>query len=279
MPAPEWSLAERVVSAYADVDGLRMAVVTGSLARGLADEASDVDIYLYGEGPVLTTAPLDRARVLGGERVVAIPTGHGWFEKYRLGRHLVDIETSDTAGLAAAADALAAGAVPTDAVVKLAAGVRDARAVLGRGELEAWQARLAYTDAVAVAEVKARGPRLLSAQALYELTLARGDVLSFSTRLSAVLLDAIALLGAANRQFVPVGEPKWLPWHLSRLAEVPRGVLATIGRALLEPSPEAMADVDHLLTEVLDLVDQLVPEADTSTARFVLALRPTVIGP
>jgi predicted nucleotidyltransferase len=279
VPAPEWSLAERVVSAYADVEGLRMAVVTGSLARGLADEASDVDVYLYASGPAVTSPPIDRARVLGGDRIVAIPTGHGWFEKYRLGRHLVDIETIDAEVLTAAAEAFDRGAIPSDAAVKLAAGLRDARAVLGSRELAVWQARLAYTDALALAEVKARGPRLLSAQALYELTLARGDVLSFTTRLSAVLLDAIALLGAANRQFVPVGEPKWLPWHLSRLPEVPRGVLATIGRALLEPSPEAMADVDHLLAEILDLVDELVPGADTGTARFVLALRPTVIGP
>src|SRR3954451_13689683 len=59
MRAPEWSLAERVVSAYADVEGLRMAVVTGSLARGLADEASDVDVYLYASGAAVTPPPAD----------------------------------------------------------------------------------------------------------------------------------------------------------------------------------------------------------------------------
>ena len=90
-----------------------------------------------------------------------------------------------------------------------------------------------------------------------------------------MLLDAVALLAAANRVCLPVDDPKWLPWQLDRLAVAPPAMAARIDRALREPSPAAMADLDALVTEVLDIVDALVPGGDTRAARFALRLRLT----
>jgi hypothetical protein len=270
-----FEVADAVAHAHAGWPGLRMVLVTGSGARGLADGASDLDL-------VLAWNTVDRQRLsaegrldgLGADRLFALPTDHGYFEKYRLDGRYIDIDSVTDDVFERHAEALHSGAPLSDEVAKVAAGLRDARPVVGAEELRAWQARFVYSAALARAEVGVRGSRLLSPSALYELTITRGDVLSFAARLSRVLLDAIALLAAANREFIPVDEPKWMPWHLGRLRHVPPDVVERIGRAMGAPSPVTVADADELLVEVLDLVDERVPGADTRLARFAIGLRP-----
>ena len=120
----------------------------------------------------------------------------------------------------------------------------------------------------------ARAGRLLAPSALYELTYARGDLLSFTARISQVLLDVVALLAAVNRRFVPVDDPKWLPWHLTRLEHMPADSAERIRAGLDDPSPTTMADLDTLVAEALDLVDRHVPGTSTGAARFAITLRP-----
>ena len=154
-------------------------------------------------------------------------------------------------------------------------------AVLGRAELAAWQHRLTYRDAAAAAEVAARLPRLLAPTALFELTYARGDVLSYAARLSALVLDVVAVLGAVNRRFIPVDEPKWLPWHLAQLTLVPAELDDRIRAALTAPSPDTIGDLDAAVDETLDLVDRHVPGADTRAARYAIdaAAAPRTVTP
>ena len=103
----------------------------------------------------------------------------------------------------------------------MAVGIRDSVAVHGGAELVTWQHRLTYGDAAAAGEIAARLPRLLAPSALYALTYVRDDVLAFTARLSGLLLDVVAVLAAVNRWFIPVDDPKWLPWHLAHLTHAP----------------------------------------------------------
>jgi hypothetical protein len=137
-----------------------------------------------------------------------------------------------------------------------------------------WRQRLAYKDATATADVAARLPRLLAPSALYALTYARGDLLGFASRVSAVLLDVVAVLGAVNRRFIPVDDPKWLPWHLAQLTLVPTAFDDRLRTALTAPSRPAMADLDDAVVEALDLVDCHVAGVDTRAARYALRLQP-----
>jgi predicted nucleotidyltransferase len=248
--------------------------VTGSVARGLADDASDVDVYLYVD-EVDRDALGDATRLDGiaSSRAFAVPTADGWFAKYVVGGRYLDVESVPVARLAAAATAADAGE-PSPALHALAAGLRDAVALLGAEELARWQRRLVYGDRLALAEVGRLLPRLLSPTALYELTMRRGDVLSFQARLSDVLLATIGLLAAANRRFVPVADPKWLRWHVAGLQVQPEGFWERIDEGLQRPAPAAMAALDALVGEVLDIVHAAVPSAAVARGRFALALRP-----
>ena len=269
-------LGQTAADLYAGLGTLRMVLLTGSAARGLSDAASDIDVYLYWDG--IDRDRLEAASALaaaGGSRIFAVPTPSGVFEKYRRAGRFVDVESVEIAALERTTAALEAGTRLSGEVVKVAAGLRDAVAVIGADELAGWRRRMVFSDATALAEVAARSPRLLSPAALFDLTYARGDVLSFAARVSHVLLDAVALLGAANREFIPVDDPKWLPWHLGRLDHVPPAAAERIAQGLRSPTPAALDDLDVLLVEVLDIVDAHVPGADTRLARFAIGLRPS----
>ncbi len=253
---------------------VRMALVCGSVARGLADESSDIDLYVYGTD--VDGQRLGRTRLLepaGAALAFGLPTPSGWFQKYRLDGRFVDVEYCDVRLLDDAAAELGSGRLSPQ-VVRLAAGLRDAVPAIGAADLEHRRHSLVYTDAVALAEVQARSARLLPLRVLYALTWARGDLVSYASRASQVLLDAVALVGAANREFVPVDEPKWIPWHLARLAQQPERLAGTLIEAFEAPSTEVAERADAVLREVLDLVDASVPGADTRVARFTLGHSP-----
>ena len=251
---------------------IRMAMVCGSVARGLADESSDVDLYLYGDdvdGPSIgRTRPLEAA---GAELVFGVPTPTGWFQKYRLDGRFIDVEFADVRVLDDAARDIDAGHLSPQ-LVRLAAGVRDAIPVIGEAELGHHRHRLQYGDAAALSAVRVHAGRLLPVSVLFSLTYSRGDLLSYASRVSQVLLDAIALIAAVNREFVPVDEPKWMGWHLERLARQPDRFADLIDDVFRSPTRELAEEADRMLLQVLDLVDASVPQADTRIARFALGL-------
>lgn len=135
-------------------------------------------------------------------------TPTGWFAKLEHERRYVDVEAIDVSALGRAVEALSGPAAPAGWAVKLAAGLRDAIAIVGQDNLDVWNRRLAYRDETVAAEVEAdveaRSARLLSPLALFELTYERGDRVSFAWR----VLDTLALLGAVNRKFIPVDDSK-----------------------------------------------------------------------
>jgi predicted nucleotidyltransferase len=267
--------ADRVIACYDDLDGVSMVLLTGSVARGLSDDASDLDLYLYCDDvdrASLETTP--RVEQLGGRRVVGVDGATGYFEKYWLDDRFVDVEVVSNVVLDVADEAVTSGAA-TDQVLGLACSLRDAVARRGGDELARWQGRLVYGDELARHQVQTRGVRLLAPSVLHRLSYLRGDTLSYEVRLSAVLLDVVGLLGAVNRAFLPLAEPKWLPWHLERLDHRPPDLLARLDAGLTRPDAATVADLDRLVHEVLDLVDEHVPDASTAPARFVLALDPS----
>ena len=267
------ALAHEAVECFGDVAGIRMALVTGSVARGNADDRSDLDLVICVDELDPSTLSDERLAAVGANRLFGVARDEGFFEKYRRRVRHVDIEYLPRSRLESAATAIGGGTADGE-IVKIAAGIADAVAIRGAAELSGWQQRLAYSNALARAEVARRGVRLVSLTSLHQLTLERGDVVSYARRASGVVLDAIALLGAANRVFIPVDDPKWIPWQIGRLRAVPAAAYDRAARALSTPTPDALRDADAMLEEVLDIVDARVEGADTRIARYALTLHP-----
>jgi predicted nucleotidyltransferase len=89
-------LARWIGQESASLFDVRMALVCGSFARGLADESSDIDLYVYGEGvDGRTVGPSRVLEQAGAALVFGIRTAAGWFHKYRLDGRFVDVEFCD----------------------------------------------------------------------------------------------------------------------------------------------------------------------------------------
>jgi len=267
-------IARRVASAI-DTSRCDMVLVTGSASRGIADRSSDVDVYLYlADGADATRSMQPSLAASGAVLLFGVKTATGRFEKFRLGGRYVDVEQVGCGVLDAIAGRVAMGSVdPND--IKTIIGVRDAIALHGASTLRTWQERTLLTDQVATSEVGRLGGRILSPRALYDLTWARADELSYVARVAPVLLAGLGLLGAVNRQWVSIDDPKWMPWQVDRLAVKPPALLDGFRTALTVPTEDSTEVAGGLLDEILDLVDEYVEGADTRPARFSLHLRTT----
>jgi hypothetical protein len=197
-----------------------MALVTGSVARGLADAASDLDVYLYWThldvGALVSSA---RAQGVVGPRVLGIPTATGGFEKYRSGDRLVDVESVTVATLEDVASRLDRHEPMAPLTAKTMAGLRDAIPLRGADQLATWRSRLTFTPEQALVEVAVNLRQFLPPRAIYDVTQARADSISYAARMAAIALAAIGTVAAVNRYALPLQDPKWLPWHLERLAQ------------------------------------------------------------
>ena len=262
------------IGALCDSVDVDMVLITGSVARGLADESSDIDVYVYVSADSPTVSSLATTlQSSGATRVFGLRTPTGMFEKFRLAERFVDVEQISTGTLTTITDRIAAaGIVASD--VKVAAGIRDAVAVVGARALRQWQARLVLTDEVARAELARLSPSLLSPRALYGMTWARSDELSFAARVSTVLLAGVGILGAVNRRWITSDDPKWLPWQIEQLQLRPRDAMPRLRNVMTNPTVESTDDGSELLSEILDLADAHIEGADTRAARFALRLRP-----
>jgi hypothetical protein len=269
----DFEVARSVVDSYASLGGLVMGLVTGSVARGISDAASDLDIYLYWiETDCAALAGTNRLRALGADRLFGVATPTGFFEKHRLKDRLVDVESVEIAALNEVVASLSNAEVMTSRVEKTVAGLLDAVVVTGGDELLRWQHRMKYGDALATAQGAAHISGLLPPVALYRITLLRGDALSFAARLSSTLLHGVGLVGAVNRRFIATTEPKWIPWQLDRLSIRPDAMADRINEAFAHPTIETMRDLASLLDEIIDLVDRHIDAVDTRPARFALGL-------
>ena len=99
--------------------------------------------------------------------------------------------------------------------------------------------------------------------------------MSYVARVAPVLLAGLGLLGAVNRQWVSIDDPKWMPWQVDRLAVKPPALMDGFRTALTVPTEVSTEVAERLLEEILDLVDEHVEGADTRPARFALHLHTT----
>ena len=178
-------MAERVSHAYESIPGLTMSIVTGSVARGLADASSDLDVYLSWEHlDVGAFASSGRAEGATGPRLLSLPTSTGYFEKYRSGDRLVDVESVTVETLADVATSLDRDEPMSPLVAKTMAGLRDAVSLRGAEQLEARRSRLTYSVEQGLVDVAVNLRQFRPPLAIYNLTLLRGDTIGFYARIS-----------------------------------------------------------------------------------------------
>lgn len=267
-------LAERAASAYVANPHVAAVLVAGSVARGLADDHSDIELDVY-----WATAPTEEERIAavegaGWDRVYAVVDDDEWADGYLVEGVKVDTSGFLTSTIDGHLDAaLHRSDVEPEHQVRITA-LLDGHAVHGRSIIDAWRSRcVEYPTALAVAMVDA-GMDLRPRERL-EMLAARDDVLLLHRDLVDNLQGILDALFGLNRVFVPHPFHKWLDWEGTLLTVVPTELVPRVRQLLVAPPGVAVEELCALTLETFDLVERLLPTADITAAREAFESRRT----
>ena len=268
------ALARRAVRAYADNPKVAAALIGGSVARGLADASSDIELDVYWSSP---PSVADREAAIEGAgltRVYAEEDENEWADGLLVGGVKTDVSGFVTSTIESYLDRALAGDTEAELQVRVTA-VRDGIPLHGHEVIEAWRARCDdYPEALAVAQVLEALD--LRPRERLEMLAARDDVVLLHRDLVDGVQGVLDALFAVNRVWMPHPFHKWLEREATLLAHRPERLVERV-RALLVASPhDAVATLVALVEETYDLAHEHVPGADLAPMRAAFGLRRVV---
>lgn len=262
-------IARRLSDACVSQAAARAVALTGSVASGIADGASDIDLIVFHDAlPPRAMLDAVRGHVGGSPRLYASGVKDGVRFKEGYFAYGVRCDLGHITAAAFEADmalVLDAHSVDAHAQSRLA-GILDCLPLHGSEVISGLKDRAAiYPDALARAVV-AKYLRFPPFWTLTEMGAGRGELLHLYAAMVEAETNILGTLCGLNRVFLP-GEFK----HLDRLAaSLPRAPpdLAPRLRVVLRQEPKAAAEeLGALIRETFALVTQHMPETDTSGPR------------
>ena len=268
------SLAREIAHLYSDDPRVVAVIAGGSVSRGCADEYSDVEIGVFWGTPPSDADRRDAARRMGGEVWKFDPSG-GPRASEHIGLPGATVGSKHYRGTAmvspvhmtvsTAEEWLAALIDDLDTAqqkYELAAAIRYGAPLYGHDLLRRWNAKAAsFPDRLAVKLVQQNlwlGPWFNRAAYV-----ARGDHLVAAQNLVWMQQGIVNVLAALNREYLPSVEHKWVGWLLERLEIKPVDCAARLrGTFATGDLGEAVRDLVELGMEVIDLVEEHLPEVD-----------------
>lgn len=264
----------QAAAAYIANPHVAAVLIAGSVARGLADDHSDVELDVY-----WASAPTDNERVAavegaGWARVYAEVDENEWADGYSIDGVRIDTSGFLTSTIDRYLDAaLDRGNVEPELQVRITA-LLHGRALHGHPIIDAWRSRCAdYPTELAQAMVEA-GLDLRPRERL-ETLVARDDLLMLHRDLIDNVQGILDALFGLNRIYAPHPFHKWLDWEGTLLNVVPDDLVDRIRRLLVAPPPAAIEELCALAVETFDLVEQWLPNADVAAARAAFESRRT----
>jgi hypothetical protein len=283
--ASQWRIefAREISGWYATQPGVCMIALGGSAARGLADAYSDMDMAVYWEQldrDWLAEPPLKAA---GGERFTyrLLFEDQVAVEQYQLGEAKLDVAHFSLAWMEQALADIQERADMRPEYQEVLDGFLSAIPFYGEPLYQQWRTRIAaYPDELARQMIRQH----LAFPPGWVLTQhgpARDDLLSFYAMVCEMIQNLLGVLAGLNRQYLSMEKPKRSADILRRMPIAPRDAAARIQAILTIDRDQSVAALSELIAEVLNLVEQHMPEIDTSRTRMIqrMPARPCTAKP
>jgi hypothetical protein len=275
-------VAERVADAYDDNDRLAALAVAGSVATGLADRWSDLELDCY-----WSTSPTDLDRLAPIERLGGVVDGFWpydakdaeWSENYTVGDLPVTISNFTVATVDQFLDAVTGEANTAQVKHMRLAALRCCRPLRGAGAVRTWQARAAcYPDRLLDAIVEsALDPAILAGWSARDALAERGDDIAVHALLSQIVQASLAAIEALNKVYRPHRVTKWQRHLIAGLDLAPTAFEERLRSVWRMPYGEAFDTAEALLSDTIGLAEQH-SRADLTAFREAVVERRTPVS-
>ncbi|GAA1621735.1 nucleotidyltransferase domain-containing protein [Actinoplanes couchii] len=255
---------ERLAEEFKTVAGVRSVLLTGSVARGVADRWSDVELLILWEDAPSPEARHGAASRAGGE-VSAFhdhdPDNAEWSEDVLLDRAEVQVSHRIVAEVDTWIADVLERADPALVKQDLIALLRDAVVLHDTGPVAGWVARTeVYPEALALAMVGAHLDFRSSWQR--RRLLARGDLLPLAEDLLDTARNVLLVLLGLNRVWFPHLGFKGMSRVAEALPLAPPALPARLDALFTATPASAVPAADALISETLILVAKNMPAAN-----------------
>ena len=255
-------IADRIVKGLAPRTDLRATLLAGSVAQGIADEHSDIDLLNYYDKLPHRQTFDEVMRDAGGERIgdLGDPRPEGFAVRYRfdgievqtggqlisdLDRRLARIEAGDVDWITA----------------KVAIGLLEGIPLHGDELIRGWQARARYPEGLRRREVEGN----LGWFPIWALDqhLASRDAELFRRQM---LLDGafkvVAVLSAVNRLYFTTFQFKRAGAHVDQMKVKPDRLAERLDRVANAPPSDAADELRKLVDETKAIVSRELPDVN-----------------
>jgi hypothetical protein len=249
----------------------------------LADAYSDMDMAVYWDEldrVWLAEPPLEP---VGGERFTyrLMFDDQVAVEQYQLGEAKLDVAHFALAWWEQAVADVLERADMTPDKQEVLDGFLSAIPFYGEPLYQQWRTRIAaYPDELARKMIR-HHLAFPPAWVLEQHGLARGDLLSFYAMVCEMIQNLLGVLAGLNRQYLSMEKPKRSADLLRRMPIAPPDAAARVQAILTIDRKQAITTLADLIAEVLDLVEQHMPEIDTTRTRMIqrMPARPCIEKP
>ena len=262
------SVATSAAERFADHPKVAAILLTGSVAQGDVDGASDVDLIHYLSEPFTKEefeAEVATAKASGGNLHFG-DQEQGFGVWHFIGGRKVDFGIGLKTQTEEILDALLTKHDPNPTYQLIARGILMGKALKDDGTIAVWQKRLSdYPAPLAAATVKAC-LRFMPAWVMREMGAKRDDpFLVYESALPAAS-NLCGILAALNHRYHP-GKAKRLDKFALELKVAPENFAARLTSVFELPLLQGVEVLDGLVRDTLKLVETHLPEIDTAPVR------------
>jgi hypothetical protein len=265
-------LARRVAARYAADRGAEATLVAGSVAEGISDRWSDIDLILFYRS-LPTADDLTASRdELGGTEWYPLGGAHeagAVLEQFRVdGVACQLVHQTVDAWTAQAATVLEDHATDSP-VQKALAGLHEGLVLHGPELIAELRAAAPYPEALAAAMVTSH----LDVFPLWRMqeALARRDAdLWQRSEIVAGLQRILAILAGVNRRWFSTFQLKKVGRLVQSFDHAPPRLAERIDAALTAPTAEAVEALRSLVADTVDIVEARLPDVDVTPLRRTL---------